>query len=304
MTSALIILNPAANHTRASALWPHLRELLSDLRADWIETQRPGHAMQLAADAAHSGCPLVVAVGGDGTVNEVVNGVLSVGARSTAIGVIPSGSGNDFSFSLGLPADPEAAARRLLEGQPRTVDVGLVQGETPQGRRVRYYVNGFGIGFDAAVAIESNKVRGVHGFLRYLVAALRTMLFYYHAPHMQVTIDGRAVNKPILMFSINNGRRIGGGFFLTPEALPDDGWLDLCYADPVSQATMLRMIPEAMRGTHGRFPYFRLERARHVTIQADRALPVYADGEIFADYDDDLRCLEVRVVPGALRVIA
>lgn len=304
MTRATIILNPAANHTRASALWPRLRKSLSELEADWIETQRPGHAAQLAADAAQRGCPLVVAVGGDGTVNEVVNGLLSVGAHSTAIGVIPSGSGNDFSFSLGLPADPQAAAQRLFQGRPRTVDVGHVQGETPQGRRARYYVNGFGIGFDAAVAIESNKVRGVHGFLRYLVAALRTMLFYYNAPYMQVTIDGRAVNKPILMFSINNGRRIGGGFFLTPEAAPDDGWLDLCYADPVSQATMLRMIPEAMRGTHGRFPYFRMERARHVTIRADRALPVYADGEIFADYDDDLRCLEVRVVPGALRVIA
>jgi diacylglycerol kinase (ATP) len=219
------------------------------------------------------------------------------------MGVIPSGSGNDFAFGLGLPSKPEAAARRLLEGSPRTIDAGYVQGETPQGHRARYYVNGFGIGFDAAVAIESNKVTRMHGFLRYLVAVLRTMLFYYKAPHMAVAIDGRAMEKPILMFSINNSRRVGGGFLLTPDAALDDGWLDLCYADPVSQAMMLRLIPEAMRGTHGRFSCFTLGRARHVTIQADRALPVYADGEIFAHYADDLRRLEVWVAPGALRVI-
>jgi YegS/Rv2252/BmrU family lipid kinase len=300
---ALVILNPAANHTQASTLWPRLRAILAPLKADWVETEGRGHATRLAADAARAGCELVVAVGGDGTVNEVANGLMVAANGKTAMGVIPSGSGNDFAFSFGLPADPETAARRILEGRSRTMDVGHVQAETPQGKRSLYYVNGFGIGFDAAVAIESDKVTLVHGFLRYLVAALQTMVFYYRAPQMSVTIDGRAFDKPILLFSINNGRRVGGGFFLTPEATPDDGWLDLCYAGPVNQAIMLRMMPEAMQGTHGRFPYFTLERARHVTIQADRALPVYADGEIFADYADDLRCLEVHLVPGALKVI-
>lgn len=301
---ALVILNPTANHTQAAALRPRLQAVLSGLQADWVETEYPGHATRLAAEAARSGCTLIVAIGGDGTVNEVANGLVQVPDHRTAMGVIPSGSGNDFAFSLGLPSEPEAAAGRLLGGSLRTIDIGYIQGETPQGSRARYYVNGFGIGFDAAVAIESNKVKRVHGFLRYLVAVLRTMLFYYKAPDMAVTIDARSIHKPILMFSINNGRRIGGGFFLTPQATLDDGLLDLCYADPVSQATMLRTIPEVMRGTHGRLPYFTLERARHVTIQADRALPVYADGEIFAHYADDLRRLEVRVLPGALTVIS
>jgi len=301
---ALVILNPAANHNQAPSLWPRLRSALAGLDAEWVETQRPGDATRLAAEAARAGYNLAIAVGGDGTVHEIANGLMTVADHHTAVGVIPNGSGNDFAFSLGLPLDLEGACQRIMAGHARRIDLGYVRGGTSQGDRACYFVNGFGIGFDAAVAIESNKTKVVHGFLRYLTAALRTMLFYYNAPHMTATIDGHTISRPILMFSINNGRRIGGGFFLTPDAVPDDGWLDLCYAAPVSQPMMVRLIPEVMQGTHTRFACFTFGRARHITVQADRALPVYADGEIFADYADNLRHLELHLVPEALRVVS
>lgn len=301
-----VIFNPAADHGRAATRAPALRDCLVGLgTAEWVETGRPDAAIELAAEAAARGYDLVVAAGGDGTVNEVVNGLMRAGEGPTsrpALGVLPLGSGNDFCFGLGLPADPSAACARLVVGRMRQVDIGRV---VDKHGRARFFALCAGIGFDAAVAIECRKITLVHGLLMYLVATLRTISAYYQAPNMRITFDdGMTIEQPVLMLTIGNSHRIAGGFFPTPNALIDDGLFDVCYADQVTRLRILRLIPEFMKGTHLRFPEIHLTHARALEVQADRALPVHLDGEIYAHYGDDVRQLQVRLIRATLNVLA
>lgn len=301
MPNALFIYNPAADRGRAGRRVAELRALTDTDGATWVATARPGHATELAARAGADGGATVVAVGGDGTVHEVVNGLMQVdAARRPAMGVVPLGSGNDFAFGAGVPADAEQALRRVLQGGRRRVDVASVT--DGQGRR-EYWDNSLGIGFDAAVNIQSRRIHRLHGFAMYLTATLRSILSNFDSPHMSLTVDGRTWEQPVLMLTLGNGPREGGGFRTTPAARMDDGKLDYVVIDPVSRLTMLRVLPTVMQGTHGRFPFVRLGTFTRLHLRADRALPVHSDGELFAPYEADVRELTVAVEPGAIELV-
>jgi diacylglycerol kinase (ATP) len=303
MAKIRMIFNPQADRGRSYQVAGDLRQLTSEWGgADWVGTDYPGHAMKLAAAAAEAGYETVVALGGDGTVHEVVNGLMQVeAARRPRLGVIPLGSGNDFAGGVGIPPDPLTALRRIFKRfHSKPIDAGSLRDASG---RVEYWCNVAGIGFDAAINIQSRKIPWLHGFWMYLAATLRTILLQYERPMLHIDIDGKKRADRFLMLTLGNGTREGGGFQTTPDARMDDGKLDYLLVDSISRLRMLRLIPEVMRGTHGAFPEVHLGRFRKLRLRSDMALPIQADGEMFAPYAADVRDVEVRIVPGALQVI-
>lgn len=303
MHSIRMIYNPEADRGRSYQIAGDLHQLSNEWGgADWVGTDYPGHANELAAAAAQKGYETVVALGGDGTVHEVVNGLLQVEEdRRPRLGVVPLGSGNDFAAGIGVPPDPIAAVRRIFKGgQVKSVDIGRVKDGSG---RTEYWCNVLGIGFDAAINIQSRNIPWMHGFWMYLAAILRTIILKYERPLLDLDMDGRKQTGRILMLTIGNGAREGGGFRFAPDAKMDDGLLDYLVIDPISRFRMLRLLPEVMRGTHGRFPDVHLGRFQSLRLHSDMALPIQADGEMFAPYAADVRDLEVQVMPRSLQVV-
>ncbi|UCC62950.1 MAG: diacylglycerol kinase family lipid kinase [Anaerolineae bacterium] len=304
MTYVRAIFNPMTAGGRRGRLEPDLRARLTNaaseagLKLEWVATQAPKHAIALAEEAATDGCELVVAVGGDGTVNEVVNGLMRAGSKgdSTTLGVVPVGSGNDFAWQAGIPLDADVACQRVFDGRTRVVDVGHIR--EADGRE-RYFDNGCGIGFDGQVSVEVKRLQWLRGFLMYLVAVLKTLILHHQAPVLRIRLDERELTRASMMLTVSNGRRHGGGFLVTPEAELDDGLLDVCIAGELSRPAMLMIIPRFMRGTHVTHKQVQMDRARRVRVESPIQRPIHLDGEIFAT---DARQFEIRVIPGALRV--
>ncbi|MGH7354672.1 MAG: diacylglycerol/lipid kinase family protein [Candidatus Rokuibacteriota bacterium] len=299
MTRAFAVVNPAAGGGRTRRVWPHARDALRRLGADLeaVETREPGEATALARAAAERGWPLVVAVGGDGTLLEVVNGVAGVvapaGGTRASVGFIPTGRGCDACRNLGIPTDPVAAARRLADGADVTLDLGAA--EWPDGTR-RRFVAAAGVGFDAAVARRAASLRG-GGTVPYLVAVLLTLA--RHRPvDAEISVDGRrAWSGPLTAAVVANGRHYGGGMRIAPSAAPDDGRLDLVVLGEMGRAELLRWLPRVYSGGHLRHPRVVTIPGRTFAIRAAVPLPVHLDGEAAPDAPVD-----VTVEPGALRL--
>jgi diacylglycerol kinase (ATP) len=303
MHSIRMIFNPVADRGRSYQRAGDLRQLSNELGgADWAGTDYPGHATELALEAARAGYGTVVALGGDGTMHEVVNGLMQATPENRPrLGVIPIGSGNDFSGGIGIQKDPYAAMRRLYQGgQEMRIDVGRLRDASG---REDFFCNVMGIGFDAAINIQSRRISWLHGFPMYLVATLWTILLKYERPLLEIDLDGEKRSGRYLMLTIGNGTREGGGFRVTPDARMDDGELDYLLVDAMPRLRMLRLIPEVMNGTHGRFPEAHLGRMRKLTVKSDLALPIESDGEMYAPYQADVHEVEVEICPQALRVV-
>lgn len=300
MNSAKLICNPTAGRGRAGRLLPEVRAMLDTLKidADIALTRSPGEATTLAATAQQAGFPLIIAMGGDGTVHEVTNGLVDAEAHSGhtsgigKMGVIPVGTGNDFFKMLAIPQDWRAACTRIAQGQPRRVDVGRING--------RVFINNVGIGFDAQVGIEAKKVRWLRGTAVYVAGLARNMLLSYRTPEVTVQIDDTQFKQTLTLLTIGNGRCSGGGFWLTPNAEIDDGLFDICLVRGLSKLQMLALVPKAMQGTHINEEPVHMTRARKITLTSAEPLPVHADGEILYT---DAHELEVELLPAALEVI-
>lgn len=292
-----VILNPTAGRGAAARVRGVVeREMAAAGAAFTIaQTTRRGHAAELAELAARDGWPAVVAVGGDGTVHEVVNGLMRAanGGPSVPLGVVGVGSGNDFALLAGVPRDPAWAVRRMTTAEPRAVDVGRVGDE--------WFSNGVGIGLDARVAIQVDRRRRFRGLAMYL-HALAGVLRVFRPPHIVVELDGQRVAEgPMTLVTVGNGGRHGGGFWICPDAKIDDGVLDVCTCDGLGTFGILGFLPRVMRGTHTGAACVHMHRARRVRVTSPDPLPVHADGEIIAD---DAHELEIEIHPGRLRVLA
>jgi diacylglycerol kinase (ATP) len=304
MTRHKILLNPVAGRGSGEQAYQPLEQQLHGLGLDFeIErTQYPGHAVELAERASTAGWDCVIAVGGDGTANETLNGLARArrsGSGRAALGVIPVGRGNDFAYGVGIPSDFHAACQVLADGQRRALDVGFVQGgDYPQGR---YFGNGVGIGFDAVVGFEALKLKRLHGFPSYIVAALKTIFLYFKAPTVRIEYASEVFTQPALMVSIMNGRRMGGGFMMAPDGLTDDGLFDLCIAGQVSKLGLFGLIPRFMQGSQAGHPAIRTARTDKVTVTAVHgSLPAHADGETLCTGGERL---ELQILPQLLEVI-
>jgi diacylglycerol kinase (ATP) len=302
MNRVRVIFNPTAAGGRGAQLGPEIQDCLQNkakgakVELEWMATEAPGHALALAEKAAADGCDMVVSIGGDGTTNEVVNGLMRAGTNSTRLGIIPAGSGNDFAWFAGIALDPLAACQRLFDGETRVIDIGYIR---DGNGRERYFNNGCGAGFDATVALEVEKYKWLRGILVYLVPLLKTVIFHHENPTIRISVDEREWTQSSMMITIGNGRRLGKGFLVTPEARLDDGQLDVCICGHLGRLGILRVIPRFMRGTHVTHPQVQMELAQRVKVESPVPLNVHIDGESFAT---DVRQFEVSVVPRALQI--
>ncbi len=293
------VINPIAGQGAGRMAIAEIDRRAKDLGLDYdmVITERPGHAIDLAQLAASNDTSYVIAVGGDGTSNEVLNGLMNAweaGHGQTCMGIVGIGRGNDFAYGAGIPPGLEAGFQAIQGNLTHPMDVGRVfGGDFPQGR---YFGNGVGIGFDAVVGFEAARLKHLHGFLNYIVAALRTIFLYFHAPTVRIEYDENVITEPALMVSIMNGRRMGGGFMMAPGAHINDGLLDLCIAGQVSRLGILRLIPRFMQGTQNTHPQIKTASASKVHVVAlEGSLPAHADGETVCRAGRELRVELVKV---------
>jgi len=297
-----LILNPMADMGNAWRVADDLRPIVTEYgQADWSGTVYPTHATELARQAALDGYGMVVALGGDGTVHEVINGLMQVPPEKRPIlGVVPLGSGNDFSHAVGIPAESDHALVQALHGEPSAVDVGVLTDE--QGRK-EYFDNTLGIGFDAVVTIRSHRLPLLRGFLMYLTAVIQTIALNFDPANLHIETDKETWDENTLMLVLCNGPREGGGFHVAPDAKPDDGILHYATVRKISRAMMFRLIPEVMNGTHGRFECVRLGDFTRMSLTSDKPLHIHADGEIYTSFGSNVRNLTIEVLPGALKIV-
>jgi len=299
-----LILNPMADMGRAWKTADDLRPIVQEFQGEisWSGTVYPTHAIELARQAAEEGCDLVIALGGDGTVHEVVNGLMQVPAeKRPMLGVVPIGSGNDFAFALGIPKKPDHALVHALKAETvSTIDLGLM---TDEHDRKEYFDNTLGAGFDAVVTIRSHKLPIVKGFLMYLTAVIQTIILNHNPASATFQTESESWNDSVLMTVFCNGGREGGGFMISPDSKIDDGTLQFLNVKKVSRGMMFRLVPEFMKGTHLRFKQTQLGNFKTLRMTSDRPLYIHADGEIYTSFGSNLRAISVEVAPGALRVI-
>lgn len=297
-----MIINPNADLGRAWRQAADLRPIVEQFGgADWTGTVYPTHAIELARQAAEEGYELIISVGGDGTIHEVINGVMQVPPENRPrLGIVPLGSGNDFAHAVGVDPRPAYALQKIFTGKPKRIDVGRL--EDGSGR-VEYWDNALGIGFDATVTIRSRKFTYLRGFMIYFLAVLQTIMLNHDAPRMHISTDHETWTDELLMLVLANGSREGGGFLVAPEAQPDDGVYDYVCIGRVSRPLMLRLIPEVMRGTHGRFRQVRMGKLVKMELDSNAPLTIHVDGEIYAGFGMDVRHLKVELLPGAVEVV-
>ena len=303
MTKYKIIANPNAGHGKGARAIPEIESELTRLGLDYelVRTERVGHAIQLARQAALDGYEVIVAAGGDGTVNEVLNGLMEARTESKnrpALGVLCSGRGNDFAPCVNIPEDLPGAFQVLKDDHRRMIDIGRVcGGKFPQGR---YFANNVGVGFDAIGTIEVAKLPE-WGMLSFLIAILKTIFLFYKGPTVRLDYDDETLTTSTLMLLTMNGKRMGTGFKMAPDAKPDDGLFDLVIVRQVSRLRIFSLIPHFMKGTQGSQPEVRTLRAARVTITAvEGALPAQSDGEIICV---DGSRLEIEMLPHQVEVV-
>ncbi|HYM51682.1 MAG TPA: diacylglycerol kinase family protein [Candidatus Limnocylindrales bacterium] len=285
-------MNPVAGGGRARRYWQRCG-LKPGVDAEVVYTTARGEARTLAAAA---GDRLVVAVGGDGTAHEVVNGLLSrARTQRPRLAVLQCGTGSDWQRTIPGPSRPEQVATFLRSDRWRPVDAGLL--ETTAGRR--YFLNAADVGIGAAVVRRAERApRAFGGTLNFLSAAIVSLLVHHNDAVRLSIDDGPLQRLRIRTIAVANGAYLGGGMRIAPEARPDDGLLDVCIVGDVSRLLGLRSLPLLYRGAHGRLQEVRFARARRVRVESDHPVGVEADGELAGETPATFQ-----VVPHALDVL-
>ena len=298
-----IILNPIAGKGKAAKQRPKIERFLRESGRNFeiFITKGPGDALNMVRDLSMGADDVAVAAGGDGTCNEVINGLLTRPSASAPpiFGILPIGRGNDFSSTPGIPGDVEKALQVLIAAKVRPLDAGLVKGGFfPEGR---FFVNGIGIGFDTKVGFEAAKMKIKSG-ISYALGAMITVARYEPSPVIRIRYDENEVTLPAVLVSIVNGRRMGGSFFMGPNAILDDGLLDICYVQhQKSRLKLLNILLHYTKGTQGECEGVQFGKALRFHLEAlEGGMAAHCDGETVC-YDG--KELEISCIPGALRLI-
>jgi YegS/Rv2252/BmrU family lipid kinase len=283
-----LFLNPAAAGGRAARALPEVRAALDreGVEHRTLDTRSLDHAREAALEAAAEG-ETVVAIGGDGLVGCLAGALMNT---DSALGIVPGGRGNDFARVLGIPKEPHEAARLLVEGEARLVDVGNVNGKP--------FVGIASVGFDSEANRIANETRVVKGDLVYLYAGLRT-LAAWKPVRFTVAVDGVTHTLTGYGVAVANSKAYGGGMYLVPHAELDDGRLDVLLSGADSKLHHLTLIPKIFKGTHVDDPYIQWLAGESVELSSDRPFTVYADGDPIAELP-----VTIGVSKQALRVIA
>ncbi len=313
-----VIVNPTAAYGKTAGRWPAIQ---AALRAQGLVftatlTEQRGHASELARQAVAQGFALVVAVGGEGTIYEVVNGLMDATTTQPpnhptaqppnhpttplpALGILPCGTGGDFVRSLGLPKDPLAAIKHLVGDSTRTIDVGYLECAPLTGGDPvkRYFLNIAGLGFDGEViqrVERSSKAAG--GTIPYLTN-LFVSLVTYRNKSVQVRYDGQTLSGRVNSVITANGRYFGGGMFIAPNASLDDGLFDLVILGDLTKPEVVANVPRLYKGTHITHPKVKVYQAQEVQVTAQERMLIQADGELVGQAPATFR-----VIPRALKV--
>jgi YegS/Rv2252/BmrU family lipid kinase len=285
---AIFVVNPRAGRGRGAHIARELPDLAKrhGLTAHVRSTSGPRDAERLAREAAND-APLVVAVGGDGTAHEVVNGLAET---SATFGLIPFGTGNDLALALGIPSDVPSALDVLVTGRTTRIDLGRFDDH--------WFANSLGLGFEAQVTIESLRVQRLRGFAVYLWATLRA-LGKLRCPHYRIRVDDTTIDGEHLLVCVGNGPRVGGGFYLTPDAYNQDALFDVCLVEGMGRLRVLATLPKALDGSHVNARGITILRGKTIEIECEAGFPFHADGEVM---DTRRRALTIELHAAALPV--
>jgi len=296
-----VIINPTARGGTTARQWPLIYELLRrhGIPFDHVFTERTGHAIELAKEATEAGYEVVVAVGGDGTVNEVVNGIVDEYGRGKAtLGIICTGTGRDCIRSLDIPNDIGKACKLLSDRNCTNVDIGCSEYMNDGAKNRRYYINTAALGFAASVAERTNHLKKVGKTIPYLLA-FGSVFAVYKAKNMAFDIDGLTRQDRLLLITINNGRYFGGGMKIAPGADTRDGFLDIITVQDVNKLRLLYNFPKLYRGTHVSHPKVGIYKAKCINVQTPQRTLLQLDGEVVGEAPASFS-----IVPSALKVIS
>jgi len=303
-----VIVNPTAGRGRGKGCAESIARVLegAGIQHEVEFSRGPAHATQLALGAQARGSRAVVAVGGDGTASEVVNGLALAHSGTGAIGplvVLPIGSGNDFAAITGSPREPSDLPRVLQDPRRQLLDLGTAKLQGPGLEELRYFDNTIGVGFEARVNRAAARIRRLRGVPLYLLAALRALrspgAMALEIEWTDEAGEGHSVSGDFLMVTAGNGPRSGGGFFLTPEARHDSGTLELGLVETLSRRAILALLPKALKARHTTHPAVRIERCTGFRLCSTEPLSLHADGELL---QAEPTAIEVAVVPGCLEL--
>lgn len=280
----------------------HLETVLKYLKENGLNfkvciTSRQGEAVELAQRAADNGAELIVSVGGDGTVNEIVNGIMK-SKNNPSLGIIPLGWANDFIKSTDIPSDIIEACKILIRGKIKEIDVGIINEKI-------YFANICGVGFDAEVALLANQMKSKHPNLRilsafvYVFATIKKLLspFSYH--NVKIKFNGQEIHSKILFIAFSNGKFYGGRFKITPEAILDDGLLEICLVEEMGRFKYLSIIPKVFKGTHASIKGVNFYRAKEVVIQSSEPILAQVSGEVIEGQKE----FSITLLPKSLKLI-
>jgi YegS/Rv2252/BmrU family lipid kinase len=293
----VFLVNPASDNGATGKRWPELahRAARLGLSGETLFSERPGHLIELARSAVDGGATLVIAVGGDGTLNEVVNGIAG---RDVDLATIPLGTGMDFGRTYGIPTKFEDAVRIALEGKPRTIDAGRVSYRTWGGEDAeRWFANVGSVGMSGAVAQRANGMSKALGGKATFFYALARVFFEWENTDVTVRFDGEERHGRMHDVIVANGVWHGGGMMLAPDARPDDGAFDVIMIGDVGKVDFLTTAPKLYKGKHVGHPKIEVVRTARVEVDAAERLPIELEGEQVGTTPATFE-----VVPGALRV--
>ena len=280
----LFIVNPVSGRGKAAKKISKLESLLKKKEVDYkmVKTSSPGDAKTIAFERRKN-FDIVSVFGGDGTMNEVLNGLVG---GNTPMSIIPIGTGNDFARSANLPMKMEVALDNILNGKPISYDIGLFNNE-------RYFINVIGIGFDAFANIQSRKIKRLRGTMVYVVAVFKT-LRQWTSVKMKIEMDDKEIEDLSYLTCIANGWSVGGGLSLAPDANLNDGFFDICHVSDISSGKIVRHFSRLMNGKINDFSEVSLHRSKKIKITSNDSLPMHLDGEIIEGENKEF---DIEIIP-------
>ncbi len=292
-----LFLNPTAGRGRAGRRRQRIIELLdqSGIHVEYHASESVGDLEMQVLRHVDAGGTHVVIAGGDGSVHEAVNGIMR-SDNNAALGVIPTGTGNDFAKACDIPLNWEHATQLLgdriaTRGAPRKIDVGRFND--------RYFANGAGVGFDAKVTRIADSIQLPIGDLVYLLAIFRTMMGGVASPRLRIEADDYSWDGPVTLAAVSNGPWVGGMFHIAPMAINSDNKMDLLIAKPVTRRRILTLLPKLMNGEHMQEPEIIHRTVNALSIRAEQPIPSHLDGEVQSLQTD----FDITVLPGALDLL-
>jgi len=277
----LFIANPVAGKGKTHKLLTKIENFLSEHHIDYklILTTKPGDINNIVQNLDENFEKIVV-IGGDGTLHELIN---AQNINLKTLGVIPTGSGNDFALTLGLKKSLTKDLKTILERKTLSLDIGYAELTEFSGKKFSFlFANSLGIGFDAEVAASVKKIKFIRGLILYLIGVFITLIRYKYR-NITIKTDSVELTEPLFMISIGNGKTAGGGFKLTPLANPIDGLLDICLVKKISKFKVLRILPLAIFGKHITNSSVLYFKTKNLEIESDKPIYIHADGEIKSD---------------------